>query len=146
MSDIEIQGSATSKYAANHMVRIPSAHTEMLSCSPARPYLDCGNDLNCPPYYYLVYGNGLWSKFWIYIQIIANLRPKTYFFIRTLERLVGIFPGFSATVVLSFASQLRVRIIDGNILKSVSNRSCRQGKSDSEVLINYASSSFLVYY
>ena len=94
--------------------------------------------------------SGLWkrhlSKFWIYIQIIANLRPKTYFFIPTLERLVGIFPGFSATVILSFASQLRVRIIDGNILKSVSNRSCRQGKSDSEVLINYASSSFLVYY
>ena len=124
------------------MVRNPSAHTEMLSCSSARPYLE----LNRHPVSTTIRKRRL-SKFWIYyIQIIANLRSKTYFFIRTLERLVGIFPGFSAAVILSFASQLRVMIIDGNILKSVSNRSCRQGKSDSEVLINYASSSFLVYY
>ena len=34
------QGSTTSKYAANYKIRNASAHTEMLSCSPAQPYLE----------------------------------------------------------------------------------------------------------
>ena len=61
--------------------------------SPAWPYPDCENDISRPPRPYPDYGNDIWSKFSIYIRIIANLRPKIENFIRTLERPTRGFSG-----------------------------------------------------
>ena len=76
----------------------------LLMVSPAWPYPDCENDLSQPPCPYPDYGNDIWSKFSIYIRIIANLRPKIKKFIRTLERPTREFSG-----VLPHSNQVQTR-------------------------------------
>ena len=76
------------------MFKLPA----LLMVSPAWPYPDCENDISRPPRPYPDYGNDIWSKFSIYIRIIANLRPKIKNFIRTLERPTRGFSGVLRSV------------------------------------------------